>query len=798
MKNQIQKYIDIANYTDHMEISEKIIRMQEMLENGKYLLAFMGTFSAGKSRLINNLLGKDILPVHVRETTALITYIQYAETDFAELVGADGSIEECTFEDIADLWQSGDSADKINGLDCVRLYINSNLLRNGMIIADTPGINTVLQPHVEKTVNLLESANRVVYVMGGSMSGVDRDFVECIHNSGIETVMVRSKMDELSSTDENIDNTIKKEKSELAKYTSDPVFFLSNEKDSKYYDTVSELETFLMNNVASGLKSNLEKAVASRLSLYTNTLEKLLKEKERSINMLLNNNSSLYSEEKRKTERKLEKLNNSLADNQKKLKNNFESAKSNAMREAMKSKDKKAESAEKWIASQDYSDNIFSISSFCDDLEKRLKRDCCDIRNKYISSFDKFLGDNINELQNQLAADEIYFDTTPPATLDESEAIMEEYQERVAALNVLKESLEAKISECQSQINDKEDQLSEANQQIKVCEAAMSDVQNQLTSLGNYIPRYIIQEGSHTNEKKMTAIGKAADIASILIPGETWAKGVKWLFKGAKSVEAIKGVDLVMDGVRMVHNFRQSNIGGSDIPEIGMNDEYIETEYTGEEGRRSLENQLQSKETSANLLDFLSIEYYFKKIGKKMDKPDMVVEDKAYKERYENERANIIAEFTAKANDAAEERIRLLRIKDEAEKAKIRQEALERELKNAELKFAELEKKHDKECKNALNSNYIRYYTSFVDSSLSDFVESLRTDVLPSIETKMTAYINTYGISMTEELSRQNEALNELESRFNGEGKAALEEELSKCREYITSLENEEKNLCTV
>lgn len=248
----------------------------------------------------------------------------------------------------------------------------------------------------------------------------------------------------------------------------------------------------------------------------------------------------------------------------------------------------------------------------------------------------------------------------------------------------------------------------------------------------------------------------------------------------------------------MVHNFRQSNIGGSDIPEIGMNDEYIETEYTGEEGRRILENQLQSKETSANLLDFLSIEYYFKKIGKKMDKPDKVVEDKAYKERYENERANIKAEFTVKANAAAEERINMLRIKDEAEKAKIRQEALEREMKNAELKFAELEKKYDKERKNALNSNYIRYYTNFVDSSLSDFVESLRTDVLPSIETKMTAYIDTYGISMKEELSRQNEALNDIEIRFNGEGKAALEEELSKCREYITSLENEEKNLCTV
>ena len=103
-----------------------------------------------------------------------------------------------------------------------------------------------------------------------------------------------------------------------------------------------------------------------------------------------------------------------------------------------------------------------------------------------------------------------------------------------------------------------------------------------------------------------------------------------------------------------------------------------------------------------------------------------------------------------------------------------------------------------KERKNALNSNYIRYYTNFVDSSLSDFVESLRTDVLPSIETKMTAYIDTYGISMKEELSRQNEALNDIEIRFNGEGKAALEEELSKCREYITSLENEEKNLCTV
>lgn len=802
MKDKIQKYIDIAVYTEHMDIAEKLRNMVDMLESGKYLLAFMGEYSAGKSRLINNLLGRDILPTHVNETTALITYIQYGDSEYAELVELDGSVSECSFDDIVEIWQSGVAAEKISHLDCIRLFVNSDILRNGMIIADTPGINTVFQPHVEKTVNLLESANRVVYVMGGSMNGVDRDFVNCIHDNGIETIMVRSKMDMLSSTDENIDDTIRKENSELSIFTSAPVFFVSNEKDTRFYPAVSELRSYLLNNVSASLKENLEKAAEAKLSVYTGTLEKLLKEKEKMINMLLSNNTSAYNEEKKKSERKLRQLNDTLSDNQKKLRADFESVRSAAMRDALKVKDKKLEKDTRWIGEQNFSLEGFSFSSFGEELEKCLKRDCCDIQNAYISAFDKVTGNNVRELRDELAANDLFFDTVPPATLDEAEDIMEEYQQRVAALNALQDSLQNKIEECRVQISNKEDQLSGAAQQLKVYEDAVNEVQGELNALGRYVPRYVIQEGSHSKEKQMAAAGKALDILSILIPGEAWAKGLGLVLKGVKgaevSVNTLKGIDLAMDGVRMLHKFKKDAMNPSDVTAIGMNDPYVEAAYVGEEGRRQLENQLRNNEQPPNILDFLSIEYYFKKLGKKMDKPDVVVEDQAYKISYENARDAIKNEASAKANAAAEERIRIMHIKDEAEKAKVRQDALDREMKNADALIDEEEKKYKKELKKRININYCKYYTGLVDDSLTEFTESLKSEVLPKIEAKMTAYLDSYGLSLREEIESQNDTLNDLESKFNGEGKEALEKELEKCHEMLGRIGSEGRQVCTV
>ena len=92
MKEQIDKLIEISEFLDDNESVIQLKRLSESLEDNSYILSVMGQFSAGKSSLINNIFGKQILPVHKTETTAKITFIRYGQEEKVDLFFFDGSV----------------------------------------------------------------------------------------------------------------------------------------------------------------------------------------------------------------------------------------------------------------------------------------------------------------------------------------------------------------------------------------------------------------------------------------------------------------------------------------------------------------------------------------------------------------------------------------------------------------------------------------------------------------------------------------------------------------------------------
>lgn len=88
MENKLQHLKEIAEYAGRKDIAAQLATMQHAQENGNFLLTLMGQYSAGKSSLINRLVGKTVLPTETTETTALITYLQYDEKqDMTQAIG---------------------------------------------------------------------------------------------------------------------------------------------------------------------------------------------------------------------------------------------------------------------------------------------------------------------------------------------------------------------------------------------------------------------------------------------------------------------------------------------------------------------------------------------------------------------------------------------------------------------------------------------------------------------------------------------------------------------------------------
>ncbi|ANF97388.1 dynamin family protein [Paenibacillus bovis] len=208
--------------------AEELRRRAGIMEDGKFTLALFGAFSAGKSSFANALLGGSVLPVSPHPMTAAITQIMGADSNHAhgtavvflkdaeemqeDISGAlrllglpDRSLEQDWRKAVAGLsparihpsarahynfimaaaagWEQ--MADKLGqqvevDMDAFRgyvseeqqscfvrridLYYDCELTRQGMVLVDTPGADSVNARHTGVTFEYMKSADALVFV----------------------------------------------------------------------------------------------------------------------------------------------------------------------------------------------------------------------------------------------------------------------------------------------------------------------------------------------------------------------------------------------------------------------------------------------------------------------------------------------------------------------------------------------------------------------------------------------------------------------------------------------------------
>ena len=149
----IDNYAAVADFVEDGGAKALLAVMRQNLAANKYYLPFFGQFSAGKSKLINHLLGFDLLPTKSQETTAFITYISYGYSDAVTVKYSDGQTEMIGISEVRQM-----DYNKVgNKVAEMYITINNPLLENGLTIVDTPGVNTIIEEHVEVAEKLLEN-----------------------------------------------------------------------------------------------------------------------------------------------------------------------------------------------------------------------------------------------------------------------------------------------------------------------------------------------------------------------------------------------------------------------------------------------------------------------------------------------------------------------------------------------------------------------------------------------------------------------------------------------------------------
>jgi hypothetical protein len=144
--------------------------------DGRFVVLLLGCFSSGKSTLLNALLGRQVLPVKVNPCTPILTEVTWGEAPSVQVRHSDGSADTLTLEEFTAVYQlrtaSNEEAgaevnDRFGDVDRATVTYPLRLLRNGVVLLDTPGLDDD-ERRTARTLSSLPDADAVIVVLSAT------------------------------------------------------------------------------------------------------------------------------------------------------------------------------------------------------------------------------------------------------------------------------------------------------------------------------------------------------------------------------------------------------------------------------------------------------------------------------------------------------------------------------------------------------------------------------------------------------------------------------------------------------
>ena len=208
-----------------------VVRAFEMAKSSDFEVNVVATMSAGKSTLINSLLGQRLMPAKQEACTATITEIKDNDSDHfaAKVYDKSGKLiethPELTYE-IMDRLNANSAVSKIRVEGNIPFVTSEDV---SLVLVDTPGPNNSRDPeHKAATYRMLSESSKtvVLYIMNATQLAVDDDntllkhVAESMKVGGKQSrdrfIFVVNKLDDFKKGEDSVDAALKKVKDYLA------------------------------------------------------------------------------------------------------------------------------------------------------------------------------------------------------------------------------------------------------------------------------------------------------------------------------------------------------------------------------------------------------------------------------------------------------------------------------------------------------------------------------------------------------------------------------------------------------
>lgn len=193
-QNHLVAYYELMTKHGDEKNASKIIDIYEKFSNHTYRISFTGHFSAGKSSMINALLGQNILPKSPIPTSGNIVEITSGE-GFARVFFNDGST--VTYEEPYDIEVVQAFCKDNQSVQKVALNTLENILPEHSMIVDTPGIDAADDADRLMTESSLHLVDQLFYVMDYNhvQSEVNLHFLKQIQAQQIPFYVIINQVD---------------------------------------------------------------------------------------------------------------------------------------------------------------------------------------------------------------------------------------------------------------------------------------------------------------------------------------------------------------------------------------------------------------------------------------------------------------------------------------------------------------------------------------------------------------------------------------------------------------------------
>lgn len=177
--------------------------IRHKLSENRFTLVVVGQFKRGKTTFINALLGRDLLPAAVIPLTSIITVLKYGDALRIKVFFSNGSTKEIEHDGLPRYVTETHNPKNEKGVDRVEVFYPSDYLKNGVQIADTPGIASIHAHNTQVTYGYLPHADAAVFLVSVDppITQAELHFLKDLKKDIAKVFFVQNKIDTANDSD---------------------------------------------------------------------------------------------------------------------------------------------------------------------------------------------------------------------------------------------------------------------------------------------------------------------------------------------------------------------------------------------------------------------------------------------------------------------------------------------------------------------------------------------------------------------------------------------------------------------